>query len=208
MEKEFPSLASSSLEQGVVTTAILLGALIGSAFGSSISQIINKRRTVFLSGIIVVIGSLSCAFMPRLGLILLSRELVGVGVGIISVVCPLYVSEMAPKRFSGALGSWFQVALTFGILISYLSNLVFANVIYDFRWMFGLGAIPGIILSATFFFMPPAPSDSYDPSKALDKYQEKDKVSGVRLYFTLIRQYPWQITLSVILAISLQLTGK
>ena len=50
MEDEFPSLARSSLEQGVVTTSILLGAIIGSAFGAGIAELLTKRRTLFLTG--------------------------------------------------------------------------------------------------------------------------------------------------------------
>ena len=109
MESEFPSLAGSTIEQGIFTAAILLGALIGSGFASGIGQVFNKSRSILISGIVTVVGSLLCAFLPTLGLILLAREIVGVAVGIISVLCPVYVSELAPARFSGALGSWFQV---------------------------------------------------------------------------------------------------
>lgn len=75
--------------------------------------------------------------------------------------------------------------------------------------MFGLGAIPGLFLSFTYFFMPLAPSDTLSGStKSVQKYTEKDKVTGVKILVALIKTQKWGILLSIVLAASLQLTGK
>jgi MFS transporter, SP family, arabinose:H+ symporter len=156
--------------------------------------------------VLTIVGSVASALSPYLVLFLLSRVVVGLGVGLISVVCPVYVNEMAPPQYSKSLGSWFQVNLTLGILIAYVVNLAFANVVYNFRWMFGLGIVPGALLCAVTFIMPMAPSDREDNLDSLNADAETSS-SGPKAFIAMIREYPGSLAMSVVLATTLQLTG-
>lgn len=91
--------------------------------------------------------------------IILFRELQGVAVGLSSAVCPTYVAELAPVRFRGSLGVSFQLSITFGIFVSYIVSLLFTSVPGDFRWMFGLSVVPGLMMCASFFLSPMPPSE-------------------------------------------------
>lgn len=208
MEEEFPHMGRSTLIQGTVTTAILLGSLVGAAFGATVGNILKKKRTIFLIGLITLIGSLGTALSPGLALIVVFREIAGLAVGLSSVIVPVYVAELAPKRFSGSLGSWFQVSLTFGILVSYTINLAFANVKFDFRWMFGCGAIPGLLLCLCYPIIPSAPSDlDTFMEDSMEKYSNKDKPSGIKMYIQLFQSCKKQVVIGFFLALTLQLTG-
>merc|ERR1712137_343376 len=161
-----------------------------------------------MGGIATVIGALGSCFSPWLALIVIFREILGVGVGLASVVCTTYVAELAPKRFAGAIGSFFQVSLTFGILVSYLVNLAFANVPQGFRWMFLVGGIPGVLICLVYFIMPPAPSDAMTQmDNARDKYSSPSKQGLVAVYILMIKQQPMCVLLGIVLAATLQLTG-
>jgi sugar porter (SP) family MFS transporter len=134
----------SSFDKELVTGLLLVGAAVG-AFGSGrLSDSIGRRRVILTAGIFVV-GVLGAALSPTLWFLIVTRFVIGLAVGSASMAVPLYISEVAPPRVRGALVSFTQLALTTGILVAFLVDYALSSSA-DWRLMFGLAAIPAVLL--------------------------------------------------------------
>ncbi len=148
--------ALSAGMQGLVAGIALAGAAVGAAFAGGLSDRFGRRMVIFFTGLIFIAGSLVAALAPEVTTLLVGRLLVGVGIGIASMLTPLYLAETAPARSRGALVSLNQLAITVGILVSYLIGYLFA-LHGQWRWMLALGAVPGVILSVGMLTLPETP---------------------------------------------------
>jgi MFS transporter, SP family, galactose:H+ symporter len=143
---------SSTLEE-VVTSVVLLGAVIGAAAGGALADRFGRRKTIISAAAIFVLGAMGTALAPTVILLIAGRTIVGIGIGIASFSAPLYISEVAPANIRGSLVSLNQLAITVGIVVSYLVDYALSS-ISGWRWMFGLAAIPATILGMGMFFLP------------------------------------------------------
>jgi sugar porter (SP) family MFS transporter len=148
--------ALSPSMQGLVAGIALVGAATGAAVAGGLSDRFGRRLVILVTGIIFVLGSLVAAVAPDLWVLILGRLLVGVGIGIASMLTPLYLAETAPAKHRGALVSLSQLAITIGILVSYLIGYIFAQG-GQWRWMLGVGAVPGLILALGMLVLPETP---------------------------------------------------
>ncbi len=146
----------SALMQGVVTSIALAGATLGASVAGVLADRFGRRPILLVTAAIFVAGALVSAFAVNLPMLLAGRLLVGVGIGGASMLTPLYLAEIAPARQRGALVSFNQLALTLGILVSYLVGYVLAAS-GAWRWMLGLGAVPGVILGLGMLLLPETP---------------------------------------------------
>ena len=143
--------------QGFLVSSVLIGAVIGAATNGVLADIFGRKRIIMITAVIFVIGSIMCAFAPNVYVLILSRIFVGFAVGIVNFVVPLYLSEISPKNLRGTLVSLYQWAITAGILFSYFINAVFAQAVYNWRWMLFAGVLPGLILFIGMCFMSDTP---------------------------------------------------
>jgi MFS transporter, SP family, galactose:H+ symporter len=146
----------SSLMLGVVTSIALAGAAGGAAVAGLLADRFGRRPILIVTAVMFVAGAIVSALAGSLTLLLAGRLLVGIGIGGASMLTPLYLSEIAPARERGALVSFNQLALTLGILVSYLVGYGLAAS-GAWRWMLGLGAVPGVILAVGMLFLPESP---------------------------------------------------
>ena len=146
----------SNLMLGVVTSLALAGAAVGAGFAGPLSDHFGRRPILIVTACIFVVGGLVSAFAPVLAVLLIGRLLVGLGIGGASMLTPLYLAEIAPARERGALVSFSQLAVTVGILVAYLVGYAFAAS-GAWRWMLGLGSVPGVILGVGMVFLPETP---------------------------------------------------
>ena len=146
----------SPLMQGVVTSTALLGAAVGAAFAGTLSDRYGRRPLILATALIFVAGSLVSAFATALSVLLAGRLLVGLGIGVSSMLAPLYLAETAPAESRGAMVSLNQLMITTGILVSYLVGYGFASG-GEWRWMLGLGALPGLVLAGGMLALPESP---------------------------------------------------
>jgi MFS transporter, SP family, galactose:H+ symporter len=142
--------------QAVLTCAALLGAALGAASGGVFADRFGRRSVILFISLWFVLGSFLCAAAKTLSFFLAGRILLGVCIGIVSFVAPLYIAEVAPAQRRGALVSLNQLAIAVGILGSYLVGYAYANS-GDWRWMVGLGAVPGLILGLGMVALPESP---------------------------------------------------
>lgn len=146
----------SNMMMGVVTSIALAGAAGGAAVAGLLADRFGRRPVLIATALVFVSGAIVSAIADSLILLLAGRLLVGVGIGGASMLTPLYLSEIAPAKERGALVSFNQLAVTLGILVSYLVGYGFASA-GAWRWMLGLGGVPGVILATSMLLLPETP---------------------------------------------------
>jgi SP family arabinose:H+ symporter-like MFS transporter len=149
---------------GWVASCVLLGCIAGSTFAGKLSDMIGRRKVLMISALLFVISSIGTSVPSSLSLFIAFRVLGGVGIGIASILSPLYISEIAPAAIRGRLVSLNQLGIVSGILIIYFINAWIAglydeawNVNTGWRWMFGSGLIPSLVFFLFLFFVPESP---------------------------------------------------
>jgi sugar porter (SP) family MFS transporter len=135
----------SSFDKELVTSILLIGATVGAFGAGRLADVIGRRSVILITAAVFVVGVLGAAFAPTFWLLVAMRFVIGLAVGSASMAVPLYISEVAPPRVRGALVSFNQLALTAGILVSFLVDYSLSSS-EDWRLMFGLAAIPGVLL--------------------------------------------------------------
>ena len=150
-------ISDSQLEW--VTTAVLVGAVLGAAFSGRITDILGRKKVILATAIIFAVGAILTGAAPTINTLVVGRIIVGIAIGIASFSVPLYISEISPTRNRGALVSLNQLMITIGILISYISDYLIANDAnpFSWRWMFYVGFFPAMILLTGMIFLPETP---------------------------------------------------
>jgi MFS family permease len=110
----------SSIDKELVTSLLLVGAMAGAFFAGKVADRIGRRPTVLITAVVFIVGVLGAAFSPVFVFLVVMRFVIGLAVGSASMVVPLYIGEAAPPHIRGALVSFNQLAITSGILTSYL----------------------------------------------------------------------------------------
>ena len=141
---------------GLVVSSVLMGALLGSFFSGRFADIFGRRKLLIITALIFLLGTLCSALSQSVIQLFLSRLIVGIAIGIASFTAPLYISEIAPPRFRGALVSLNQLMITIGILLAYVVDDIFAPT-GDWRWMLAMGVVPALILLFGMAFLPRSP---------------------------------------------------
>jgi len=140
----------------MVVSAVLLGAIAGAAISGQLADRFGRRRIIIVTAVIFIIGSTASALAPSIGFLIASRVIIGIAIGIASLTAPLYISEISPAKMRGALVSLNQLAITCGIVLSYIVDYSFAGD-KDWRLMFLMGVIPAVILGVGMLFLPASP---------------------------------------------------
>lgn len=143
----------------VITSAGLVGAILGAFFCGRITDKLGRKKVILASAVIFTIGALWSGLANNPGNLIAARLFLGVAIGISSFAVPLYIAEISPTKMRGALVSIFQLMITIGVLVSYLSDLAFADEADMTCWrpMFYIGVIPAIILLVGMIFLPETP---------------------------------------------------
>lgn len=141
---------------GAVVSAVLIGAFLGAIASGRLSDSIGRKKLLIFDAFLFAIGSILSALSEQVGFLIFSRILVGIAIGISSYVAPLYISEISPPRYRGALVSLNQLAITVGIFLSYIIDYVLASH-GQWRWMLAIGSLPAICLFFGMFFLPYSP---------------------------------------------------
>ncbi len=129
-----------------VVSAVLLGAVIGAGISGALADYFGRRKVIIVTAILFAAGAIGAAFAPSVPVIIAFRLMIGIAIGVASYTAPLYISEISPPHARGALVSLNQLMITCGIVVSYLVDYALSAGQSEWRWMFGLGAIPAIIL--------------------------------------------------------------
>ncbi len=145
-----------SFAQGLVVAAVPIGAVAGAAISGPAADRHGRRLMILLAALVFIAGALASAAAQGVELLVLARIVIGVAIGLASAAAPVYISEVAPPESRGRLVSFFQLAVTIGILVAYLVGLAF-DASEGWRWMLGLGVVPALALAFGMLRMPQSP---------------------------------------------------
>ena len=138
-------------------SASLLGAMIGAVIGGKLADRFGRRRVVALGAAIGLAAALTSALAPTFEILFAGRVIAGLSIGVLTCVTPLFVAELSPSHLRGRLGSLFSVALTAGLLTSFFSDFAFRSSEHGWRWMFGMGVAPAMLLIVATLALPESP---------------------------------------------------
>ncbi|WP_141762936.1 sugar porter family MFS transporter [Corynebacterium sp. HMSC073H12] len=144
-------------QESTVTAMLLVGAAIGAFLGGRVADSLGRRGTILLGAVGFIIGSIWCAFATSAFSLGAARTLLGVCIGGVSIVVPMYISEMAPPHVRGRLVSLNSLMIVIGQLVAFLTNSALASS-GNWRLMLGLGAVPGIVLLIGMLVLPDTPA--------------------------------------------------
>jgi SP family arabinose:H+ symporter-like MFS transporter len=161
--------------EGLFVASALIGCTVGSTVSGPIGDRIGRKRGLVIASILFIVTGLGCAFAPDRLSLLIFRFFGGVGIGISSVICPLYISEVSPARVRGRMVTLFQFAITIGICASLFSNASLEWISRHstpgardtfYRWMFvdqfwramfWVGTLPAALFALATLFIPESP---------------------------------------------------
>jgi MFS transporter, SP family, galactose:H+ symporter len=153
LRKDF---AVSTFALEVIVSGVLAGAAVGSFVGGKLADLYGRRRLLFVTALIFAVGALLCSAALSVGMLIVGRIIVGLGIGLASGTVPVYISEVSPAEDRGWQVSLFQLAITIGIVLAYLVDYALAP-IEGWRWMFGVAVVPAVVFGASMYFLPESP---------------------------------------------------
>jgi len=146
---------SATLEE-VVVSSVLVGAVLGAAIGGALTNRFGRRKMIILAGIIFTASAIGTALAPTVTWLIAARIVSGIAIGIASFISPMYIAELVPANVRGSLVAVNMLAITTGIVVAYLTDYALSG-IEGWRYMFGLAAIPSIILTVAMWRLPDSP---------------------------------------------------
>ncbi|HET7359678.1 MAG TPA: sugar porter family MFS transporter [Rhodanobacteraceae bacterium] len=139
-----------------IVSSMMLGAAVGAAGAGMISAALGRKRALILSALLFVLGSVLCGFAWSPATLIGARVILGLAIGVAAFTAPLYLAEVAPEKIRGAMISAYQLMITIGIFIAFLSDTAFSYT-GSWRWMLGVIAIPGALFLLGVLVLPESP---------------------------------------------------
>ncbi|MDX9880825.1 MAG: sugar porter family MFS transporter [Prolixibacteraceae bacterium] len=157
---------------GFAVSSALIGCIVGGSTAGFISLSLGRKKGLLLSALLFIISGCGAAFPEKMSIpgiqpltsFIFYRIVGGVGIGLASMLSPMYIAEIAPANIRGKLVSWNQFANVLGILLVYFINWFIArqgdeqwNITMGWRWMFFSGIIPSLAFMILLLFIPETP---------------------------------------------------
>ena len=192
--------ALGKIEVGWFASSALVGAIAGAAVAGILSDRYGRKTSLILAALLFMISALGSMVPPNFFLLICARLVGGIGVGLASVLAPLYISEIAPPHLRGRLVALYQLSIVIGILLAYFSNWMlqgfaqinnaysgasefFHQVMITETWraMFGAEMIPAGIFLLFLFFVPESPRWLIKNKQTADGFNVLAKISGTQI---------------------------
>ena len=241
--------ALSSFGEGMIVAIATIGTILGAIVAGRLADHFGRKPVLFWIGILFGVGALATALAPTPDLVagaggamtgsssmpitffMVFRFLGGVGVGMSSVVAPIYTAEIAPARVRGRLVGLVQFNIVFGILLAYASNAIIREIAHEdvaWRWMLGVMAVPAVFFLLFLMAVPETPrwlfahrredearaisarltnsaEESEEQMKEIADQLAEDRAAGHVPFFT--RRYRKVILMAFCIAMFNQLSG-
>ena len=165
--------ALDKMAEGWFVGSALVGAIIGVLFAGALGDKAGRKNTMIISAVLFCVSMIGCALSGSFTELVTYRIVGGVGIGVASIVCPLYISEISVAQHRGLLVSLYQLAVTIGVVGAYIMNnylLVYSqsgaeltgmlNTVFVsevWRGMLGMGFLPSFIFLVAVLFIPESP---------------------------------------------------
>lgn len=156
--------ALSAAQTGWAASSALVGCVVGAGIAGKLSDAFGRKRALMLAAVLFTVSGVWSAIPSNITEFNIARLLGGVGIGMASLLSPLYISEISPAAIRGRLVSFNQLAIVSGILVVYFANYFIAglgdeawNIERGWRWMFGSEALPAALFFFALFAIPESP---------------------------------------------------
>ncbi|HUU38034.1 MAG TPA: sugar porter family MFS transporter, partial [Candidatus Desulfaltia sp.] len=174
--------ALTSLQEGWAVSVVLIGCMFGAGFAGTISDRLGRKRFMLVSAVLFFVSAIGCALPQSMLQFLIFRFVGGLGIGSASILAPLYIAEVSPARIRGALVSVNQMAIVTGILLAYFVNWAFAGVgPSNWRWMYGMGALPAVIFFVLLLRVPESPRWLVKQSREAEALEVLSRVNDAEM---------------------------
>ena len=215
----------TSVETEVAVSIVLAGAAIGAAFAGSFGDRYGRRPVLIVDAVLFGVFAVLTGMANGLAMFLAARFVVGVAVGVASMLTPLYIAELAPPKVRGALVTLNQLAIVTGIVVAYYVDYLFSGS-SNWRAMFISAVIPSLILLVALIFLPESPrwlvihehidaafrildrvESTEDASRHLEELKEVTETDKLRFRDLFGGRFRKPLVIGVGLAIFQQITG-
>lgn len=143
---------------GFAMASALYGTIVGSLIGGWPADHFGRKATLLWIGVLYFAGAVGSGLANNVETFIAARVIGGLGIGISTVVAPMYISEIAPPKQRGRLAGMFQFNIVFGIVVAFASNYLLAGVGENaWRWMLGVAAFPSVLYALMCFGLPESP---------------------------------------------------
>ncbi|HTJ14835.1 MAG TPA: sugar porter family MFS transporter [Dinghuibacter sp.] len=165
--------------EGFATGCLALGAIAGCLIAGTICDKKGRRTGLLLAAAVFGVSSLAMALSPTRFFFIGSRFTAGIGVGMASLLSPMYIAEVSPAPFRGRMVAINQLTVVIGILVTNLINYTLRNNGDDaWRWMFGLGAVPSALFLLGAWWLPESPRWLIDAGREEEARRTLHKIGG------------------------------
>jgi SP family arabinose:H+ symporter-like MFS transporter len=157
-------LGLSPSEEGLAAASAILGCIPGAMGAGFLSDRFGRKKLLFGCALLYAVSALLSAIPQTFGQFLAARVIGGLGVGASSMICPVYIAEIAPERWRGRLGTLFQLGIVIGIFLTLFVNRLIQglgdeawNTAYGWRWMLGAETLPAAVFFGLLGLVPESP---------------------------------------------------
>ena len=164
---------------GWTVSSLLFGCIIGVISAGKPSDIFGRKKTLMVAAFLFVISAFGSALANRLSMFILFRIIGGLGVGVASMLSPMYISEISPADKRGRLVSFNQLAIVIGILLAFISNALLVDTgENNWRWMLAVMGAPALLFFVSLFFAPESPRWLVQKGHSEKAYVILGKING------------------------------
>ncbi|WP_369680948.1 sugar porter family MFS transporter [Acidithiobacillus thiooxidans] len=143
--------------KGLFVAIALAAAAVGAAFAGALADAFGRRAVLIVAAVLFSAGAILSSVAGTIPILFLGRVMVGAAIGVSSMITPLYLSEITAAHWRGAIVTINQFYITVGIFVSYLVDYMLSGTPDGWRWMLGLGSVPGLILLGGMMVLPESP---------------------------------------------------
>jgi len=172
-------------QEGLAGASAILGCIPGAMFAGILSDRFGRRGLLFLCALLYAVSGILSAIPRTFDQFLAARLISGLGIGASSMICPVYIAEIAPEKWRGRLGTLFQLGIVTGIFLTLFVNKVIQgmgddawNAAYGWRWMLGMEVVPAVAFIALLFAVPESPRWLAQKGREEEAHEILTKVDG------------------------------
>ncbi len=177
----------NSVQEGTAGASAILGCIPGAMFAGFLSDRFGRRKVLFLCAVLYAASGVLSALPRTFTEFLAARFISGLGIGASSMICPVYIAELAPAEKRGRLGSLFQLGIVGGIFLTLFINAVIQgmgneswNTAYGWRWMLGAEVLPALLLLGVLFVVPESPRWLLQAGREPEARQILETIGGAK----------------------------
>lgn len=169
----------NEIQLGWGFSSLLFGCIAGALVAGRFTDLYGRRKILFIVAFLFSITTVGTGLAPNFATFVTVRLIGGLAVGGASMLSPMYISEVSPRKVRGSLVSVYQLSIVVGIMVSYLINYLLHDIgDNNWRFMFASGIIPSVLFFVLLFFVPETPRFLYKIGKEKEAFDVLNRISG------------------------------